>query len=36
MFTFLNDTAFDFFFTIPMMISIPFALALASISFLKD
>ena len=36
MFAFLNDTAFDYFFTIPMLVSIPFALALASISFLKD
>ena len=29
-------TPFNFFFTIPMLVAIPFALSLAGIAFLKD
>ena len=36
MMSFISNNAFDYFFSIEMMISIPFALALASISFLRD
>jgi len=36
MMSFISNSAFDYFFTIPMIVAVPFALALASISFLKD
>jgi len=34
--SFISNPAFDFFFSIPMIVSIPFALALSAISFLRD
>lgn len=36
MYQFISNEAFNFFFTIPMIVAIPFALALAGIAFLKD
>lgn len=36
MFSFISNIAFDYFFTIPILVAIPFALALAGIAFLKD
>ena len=36
MMNFLTDTAFDYFFTIPFIVLVPFVLAVATISFIKD
>ncbi len=33
---FLSDTAFDYFFTIPFVVAVPFVLAIATISFVRD
>lgn len=36
MYSFISNTAFNYFFTVEMIVAIPFALALAGIAFLKD
>jgi len=33
---FLTDPAFDYFFTIPFVVAVPFVLAIATISFMRD
>ena len=36
MFTFISNDAFNYFFTIPMLVAIPIALFLAMVAFIKE